>query len=65
MAHLRGFSFIGLLFPLAILGLMVYYRPRYLEACASKSENSTAPGNSTTPGDSTSQTPSQSIEPVA
>ena len=65
MAHLRGFSFIGLLFPLAILGLMVYYRPRYLEACASKGENSTAPGNSTTPGDSTSQTPSQSIEPVA
>src|ERR1700685_1110078 len=65
MAHLRGFSFIGLLFPLAILGLLVYYRPRFLEACASKGGNSSAPDNSTTPGDSPSQTPSQSVEPVA
>jgi hypothetical protein len=65
MAHLRGFSLIGLLFPVAILGLMVYYRPRFLEACASKGGNSSAPDNSTTPGDSASQTPSQTIEPVA
>jgi hypothetical protein len=36
MAHLRGFSFMGLLFPVAILGMLVYYRPRFLEACASK-----------------------------
>jgi hypothetical protein len=25
-----------LLFPVAILGMLVYYRPRFLEACASK-----------------------------
>jgi hypothetical protein len=30
MAHLRGFSVIGLVFPLAILGLLAYYRPRFL-----------------------------------
>jgi hypothetical protein len=30
MTHLRGFSLIGLLFPLAILGLLVYYRPQFL-----------------------------------
>jgi hypothetical protein len=36
MAHLRGFSFMGLLFPVAILGMLVYYRPRFLEACALK-----------------------------
>ncbi|HUE41928.1 MAG TPA: hypothetical protein VMP12_00115 [Candidatus Sulfotelmatobacter sp.] len=32
MAHLRGFSFIGLLFPLAILGMLAYYRPRFLDS---------------------------------
>ncbi|MBV8513982.1 MAG: hypothetical protein JO260_01660 [Acidobacteria bacterium] len=30
MTHLRGFSVIGLLFPVAILGMLVYYRPRFL-----------------------------------
>lgn len=34
MTHLRGFSFIGLLFPIAILGMLVYYRPQFLRACA-------------------------------
>jgi hypothetical protein len=69
MTHLRGFSFLGLLFPLAILGFLAYYRPRFLEACAAKGTNSSSPSstpsNSTTPGSSPSQTPSQSIEPVA
>jgi hypothetical protein len=36
MTHLRGYSVLGLLFPLAILGLLAYYRPRFLEACAAK-----------------------------
>jgi hypothetical protein len=52
MTHLRGFSFIGLLFPLAILGLLVYYRPQFLRsvqrACAVPELNlpaESAPGN--------------------
>jgi hypothetical protein len=69
MTHLRGYSVLGLLFPLAILGLLAYYRPRFLEACAAKGGNSPAqsstPGDSTTPGSSAPQAPSQSIEPVA
>jgi len=65
MAHLRGFSFIGLLFPLAILGILVYYRPRFLAACALKAGNPPAPGDSMTPGDSPSQTASRGVEPVA
>jgi hypothetical protein len=36
MTHLRGYSVLGLLFPLAILGFLAYYRPRFLEACAAK-----------------------------
>jgi hypothetical protein len=32
MAYLRGFSIIGLLFPIAILGLLVYYRPEFLKS---------------------------------
>jgi hypothetical protein len=43
MAHLRGFSIIGMLFPLAILGLLVYYRPRFLDACAVKRASATSP----------------------
>lgn len=71
MAHLRGFSFIGLLFPLAILGMLAYYRPRFLEACAARAGissmpgNSTRPGNSTTPGNPTRPSSSQGVEPVA
>jgi hypothetical protein len=42
MTHLRGFSFIGLLFPLAILGMLAYYRPQFLRACASKSSRGTS-----------------------
>jgi hypothetical protein len=59
MAHLRGFSFIGLLFPLAILGLLAYYRPQFLKACANKRQNSSASGNSETPS------ASQGVAPVA
>ena len=40
MEHLRGFSIIGLIFPLAILGLLAYYRPRFLEASAQPVPNS-------------------------
>jgi hypothetical protein len=69
MTHLRGFSIIGLLFPVAILGMMVYYRPRFLEACAMKDGNSSprpsTPDDPTTPGNSPSQTPSQSVQPLA
>jgi hypothetical protein len=64
MSHLRGFSVVGLLFPLAILGVLVYYRPRFLAACALKSGNSPTPGDMTTPGDSTTQPPSPTIEPL-
>ena len=59
MAHLRGFSFMGLLFPVAILGMLVYYRPRFLEACASKPGSPSSKGSPTTPASS------QSVEPVA
>jgi hypothetical protein len=65
MTHLRGFSFIGLLFPVAILGLLVYYRPRFLEACAAKTGSSSAPGDSTTPGNFPSQAPPQNTQPLA
>ncbi len=64
MAHLRGLSFIGLLFPLAILGILVYYRPRFLAACALKTDNSSPSANSPTPGEFPTQTPSQSVEPL-
>ncbi|MBV9886383.1 MAG: hypothetical protein JO119_07545 [Acidobacteria bacterium] len=59
MTHLRGFSVIGLLFPVAILGMLVYYRPRFLQACVSKSEDSSSQGSPTT------SAPPQSIEPVS
>lgn len=49
MTHLRGFSFIGLLFPLAILGMLAYYRPQFLRACAERPRNSSTPGNSDMP----------------
>jgi hypothetical protein len=71
MSHLRGFSFIGLLFPLAILGMLAYYRPQFLQACADKAGNSSTPGNPATPGNSsthensTTPPPSQGVEPVA
>lgn len=58
MAHLRGFSFFGLIFPVAILGMLVYYRPRFLSACATKR------GNSSTEKNSATQAPSQSAEPL-
>ena len=64
MTHLRGFSFIGLVFPLAILGILVYYRPRFLAVCALKASNSWPSGNSATPGQSPTDTPSQSVEPL-
>ncbi|HEY2823309.1 MAG TPA: hypothetical protein VGJ06_19855 [Candidatus Acidoferrum sp.] len=56
LAHLRGFSFFGLIFPLAILGMLAYYRPQFLEACASKRSKQT---NSSTPS------PSESVQPLA
>jgi hypothetical protein len=31
--HLRVFAYIGLVFPLIILWILVYYRPKFLEAC--------------------------------
>jgi hypothetical protein len=34
--HLRGMSLFGLLFPAAIVFLLVYYRSRFLEACTAK-----------------------------
>jgi hypothetical protein len=40
IAHLRGTSVIALIFPLAILGLLAYYRPRFLEASAEPVPNS-------------------------
>jgi hypothetical protein len=59
MTHLRGFSFIGLLFPVAILGMLAYYRPRFLRACENKLQNSPTSGNSETPPTS------EGIAPVA
>jgi hypothetical protein len=59
MTHLRGFSFIGLLFPLAILGMLAYYRPQFLRACAETPRNSSTPGNSETPPES------QDVAPIA
>jgi hypothetical protein len=34
--HLRGMSMFGLLFPAALVFLLVYYRSRFLEACTAK-----------------------------
>jgi hypothetical protein len=34
MTYLRGFTLLSLVFPLAILGMLVYYRPRFLAAAA-------------------------------
>jgi hypothetical protein len=59
MTHLRGFSFIGLLFPLAILGLLAYYRPQFLRACTEKSKDSSTSANSATPPTS------EGVAPVA
>lgn len=56
LAHLRGFSFFGLLFPLAILGMLAYYRPQFLEACTSKQTKRT---------NSPTQSPTQSAQPLA
>ena len=64
MAHLRGFTVIGLLFPLAILGLLVYYRPRFLDACGSKRRDSASRGSSTPAGISPVSPPSQSVQPL-
>ena len=61
MEHLRGFSVIGLLFPLTILGLLAYYRPRFLEACAATAKGASNPA---TPGNSPTQSPAQRVEPV-
>jgi hypothetical protein len=59
MTHLRGFSFIGLLFPVAILGMLVYYRPAFLRACAETPKSSSTSGNSETPP------ASEGVAPVA
>jgi hypothetical protein len=34
MEHLRGIASIGLVFPIALLVLLLWYRPRFLEASA-------------------------------
>ena len=65
MEHLRGFSIIGLIFPLAILGLLAYYRPRFLEACAAKDGGSSDHGNPAVPGSTPTQPPTHSVEPIA
>jgi hypothetical protein len=65
IAHLRGTSIIALIFPLAILGLLAYFRPRFLEACAAKTLNSSTHGNPTVPGSPPTQSPTQSVEPVS
>lgn len=36
MAHMRAYTVMTLIFPLAILGILVYYRPRFLEAARKK-----------------------------
>ena len=38
--HLRGMSLFGLLFPAALVFLLVYYRSRFLEACTAKASPS-------------------------
>lgn len=43
MAHLRGFTLVSLIFPLIILGMLVYYRPRFLEAAARLAALNTTP----------------------
>ena len=63
--HLRGFSIIGLIFPLAILGLLAYYRPRFLEACAAKTGNPSGNGNPTMSGSSPAQSPTPNVEPTS
>jgi hypothetical protein len=65
MAHLRGFSVMGLIFPLAILGLLAYYRPRFLEACAAKTQNPSGEGDSTMPGGSPEESPTPNVEPAS
>jgi hypothetical protein len=32
--HMRSFSLMGLMFPVLILGILIYYRPRFLEAAS-------------------------------
>jgi hypothetical protein len=65
MAHLRGFSFIGLLFPLAILGMLAYYRPQFTEACRYTSNGSAFSGSSVTPGAPTKPSQSEDIDSVS
>jgi hypothetical protein len=67
MSHLRGFSFIGLLFPIAILGMLVYYRPQFLRACADEPKNSSTSGGSGSGGSGNSETTpaSEGVAPVA
>jgi hypothetical protein len=43
MEHLRVFVYFGLAIPLAILWLLVYYRPQFLEASAARSRLVTTP----------------------
>jgi hypothetical protein len=43
MEHLRLFVYFGLVFPLAILWLLVYYRPQFLEASAVRSRFAPTP----------------------
>ena len=65
MEHLRGYSVMGLILPLAILGLLAYYRPRFLDACAAKTGNASGQGDATMPGSSPAQSPAPNIESVS
>ena len=65
IAHLRGTSVIALIFPLAILGLLAYYRPRFLEACAAKTAKSSTQQNPALSGNSPTQSPTKGTEPSA
>jgi hypothetical protein len=65
IAHLRGTSVIALIFPLAILGLLAYYRPRFLEACAAKTAKSSTQQNPVLSGNSPTQSPTKGAEPSA
>ncbi len=65
MDHLRGFSVMGLVFPLAILGLLAYCRPRFLAACVAKAGNPSPKDDPTMPGSSPAHSPTPNVEPTS